>query len=166
MTSEKLPISAFIICQDEEDYLANCIRSLDRCEEIVIVDSGSTDNTTGLVKEFQKAGWPIRFIHQKWLGYAAQKQFALDQCKQPWSLNIDSDERLDEDLRALMPRLVEAEDKVDGWRIRRRAYLIGYGYTPKHVYERSNLRLVRKGRAAYDLTQRVHEGLHASSGVV
>ncbi|KAB2660449.1 MAG: glycosyltransferase family 2 protein [Verrucomicrobia bacterium] len=166
MTSEKLPISAFIICQDEENYLANCIRSLDRCEEIVIVDSGSTDNTAGLVKEFQKAGWPIRFIHQKWLGYAAQKQFALDQCKQPWSLNIDSDERLDEDFRALMPRLVEAADEVNGWRIRRRAYLIGYGYTPKHVYERSNLRLVRKGRAAYDLTQRVHEGLHASSGVV
>lgn len=44
--------------------------------------------------------------------------------------------------------------------------MIGFGYTPKHVYERSNLRLVRKGRAAYDLKQRVHEGLHASSGAV
>ena len=65
-----------------------------------------------------------------------------------------------------MPELVEAPDEVSGWRIRRRAYLIGYGYQPKFVYERSNLRLIRKGRGAFDLTQRVHEGMHASAGIV
>ncbi|HUS36861.1 MAG TPA: glycosyltransferase family 2 protein [Verrucomicrobiae bacterium] len=163
---ERLPVSAFIICQDEEAYLANCIRSLYQCKEIVIVDSGSTDGTAALIKKFQDAGWPVRFIHQKWLGYAAQKQFALEQTTEPWALSIDSDERIDEDFRKLLPELIKASDDVSGWRIRRRAYLIGYGYTPKFVAERSNLRLIRKGRGAFDLTQKVHEGIHASTGIV
>jgi glycosyltransferase involved in cell wall biosynthesis len=162
----RLPVSAFIICQNEEEYLGNCLRSLWQCREIVVVDSGSTDNTAALVEKFQNAGWPVRFIHQKWLGYAAQKQFALDQTTEPWALSIDSDERIDEDFRKLLPELIEAPDAVSGWRVRRRAFLIGYGYTPKFVAERSNLRLIRKGRAAFDLTQRVHEGLHISAGVV
>jgi glycosyltransferase involved in cell wall biosynthesis len=164
--TERLPVSAFIICQDEEAYLANCIRSLYQCKEIVIVDSGSTDNTAVLIKKFQDAGWPIHFIQQKWLGYAAQKQFALEQTTEPWALSIDADERIDEDFRKLLPDLIKAPDEISGWRIRRRAYLIGYGYTPKFVAERSNLRLIRKGRGAFDLSQRVHEGIHASTGIV
>lgn len=164
MSGSKLPISAFIICQDEEKYLGNCIRSLVQCAEIVIVDSGSKDGTAALVEQFKAEGWPVRFIFQKWLGYAAQKQFALDQCAQPWVLNIDSDERLDEDFRAIMPKLIEAPESISGWKIRRRPYLIGFGYTPKHVYERTNLRLVRRGQGKYDLTQRVHEGI-VPSGV-
>jgi glycosyltransferase involved in cell wall biosynthesis len=164
--TERLPVSAFIICRDEEAYLANCIRSLYQCREIIIVDSGSTDGTATLVKKFQDAGWPIRFMHQPWLGYAAQKQFALEQTSEPWALSVDSDERIDEDFRKLLPDLIKAPDEISGWRIRRRAYLIGYGYTPKFVAERANLRLIRKGRGAFDLMQRVHEGIHASSGVV
>jgi glycosyltransferase involved in cell wall biosynthesis len=166
VASEPLPVSAFIICQDEESYLANCIRSLHQCREIVIVDSGSRDNTEALVQKFQQAGWPIRFISQKWLGYAAQKQFALEQTTEPWALSIDADERIDADFRKLLPELIKSPDEISGWRIRRRAYLIGYGYTPKFVAERANLRLIRKGRGAFDLTQRVHEGIHVSTGIV
>lgn len=164
-SGQRLPISAFIICQDEEIYLENCIRSLYQCSEIIIVDSGSTDKTPDLVKLYQDAGWPIRFIYQKWLGYAAQKQFALEQCTQPWCLNIDSDERLDEDFRALLPEHLKSPEEIAGWSLRRRAYLIGYGYTPKHVAERANLRLVRRGQGAYDLNQRVHEGIVTSGKV-
>ncbi len=159
MNSEKLPISAFIICQDEEQYLANCIHTLVQCKEIIIVDSGSKDGTASLVKRFQDEGWPIRFIFQKWLGYAGQKQFAMDQCTEPWLLNIDADERLDEEFRSVLPQLLKAPEKIVAWRLRRRPYLIGFGYTPKFVYERANLRLVRKGEGKYDLTQRVHEGI-------
>lgn len=164
--TERLPVSAFIICRDEEACLANCIRSVHQCSEIVIVDSGSKDGTAALVRKFQEAGWPIRFINQTWLGYAAQKQFALEQTTEPWALSIDSDERIDEDFRKLLPELIKAPDEVSGWRIRRRAYLIGYGYTPKFVAERANLRLIRKGRGAFDTTQRVHEGIATTSGIV
>jgi hypothetical protein len=59
----------------------------------------------------------------------------------------------------LLPSLLEAPADTVGWRIARRPYLIGYGYTPDTVRERKNLRLIRKGRGAYDLSQKVHEGI-------
>ena len=80
----KLPISAFIICQDEERYLGNCIESLADFSDIVIVDSGSSDGTIRLVQSYIDNGWPIRLFHEKWRGYAAQKQFALELCQEKW----------------------------------------------------------------------------------
>lgn len=156
---QKLPISAFIICLNEEAYLANCIDSLADCAEIVVVDSGSTDGTLALVNAYIARGWPIRLIEERWRGYAGQKQFALDQCSQDWCLNIDADERLDAQLRRILPDLIAAPPETVGWRIARRPYLIGFGYTPDHVKERKNLRLIRRGGGAYDLAQAVHEGI-------
>ena len=155
----KLPLSAFIICLDEEEYLGNCIESLALCAEIVIVDSGSTDGTARMVGRYIDQGWPIRLMHEDWRGYAGQKQFALEQCTQPWRFSIDADERFDEPLKAALPKLLDAPESTVGWRIARRAHLIGYGYTPEHVHERRNLRLIRNGRGAFDLSQRVHEGI-------
>ena len=153
------PVSAFIICLNEEAYLGNCIESLEGCNEIVIVDSGSTDGTATLVQSYIDKGWPIRFMFEPWRGYAGQKQFALDQCTQPWCMNIDSDERLDKALLDALPELLAAPETIVGWKIARRPYLIGYGYTPEKVKERKNLRLIRRGKGAYDLSQKVHEGI-------
>lgn len=152
-------LSAFIICQDEERYLGNCIESLTGVGEIVVVDSGSSDGTLALVEGFIARGFPIRLFEEPWRGYAGQKQFALEQCTKDWCFNIDSDERLDEALRAALPRLLATGDDIVGWKIARRPYLIGYGYAPQNVHERRNLRLIRKGRGRYDLTQKVHEGI-------
>ena len=159
MSVQKLPLSAFIICLNETEYLANCIESLAICREIIIVDSGSTDGTIELVQKYKDDGWPIRFMHNDWPGYAAQKQFALEQCNEDWCLSIDADERLDEPLIALLPELLEADTSIAGWKIARRPFLIGYGYTPKWAHERRNLRLIRKGRGAFDLSLKVHEGI-------
>jgi len=152
-------VSAFIICLNEEAYLGNCIESLKGFSEIIIVDSGSVDGTAALVQSFIDKGWPIRFMYEPWRGYAGQKQFALEQCTHDWCFNIDADERLDAALRAIMPKLLAAPKDIVGWRVARRPYLIGYGYTPERVRERKNLRLIRKGRGHYDLAQKVHEGI-------
>jgi glycosyltransferase involved in cell wall biosynthesis len=152
-------LSAFIICQDEERYLGNCIESLSGVGEIVVVDSGSTDGTLALIADFIARGFPIRLIEEPWRGYAGQKQFALEQCTRDWCFNIDSDERLDDALRAALAGLLAADASIVGWKIARRPYLIGYGYTPQNVHERRNLRLIRRGRGRYDLTQKVHEGI-------
>ena len=154
-----LPLSAFVICQDEETYLGNCIESLRGFKDIVIVDSGSTDGTLALIQSYIDKGWPIRLFSEKWRGYAAQKQFALEQCQEDWCFNIDSDERIDEALHAALPGLLAADPSIVGWRVARRPFLIGYGYTPQHVHERRNLRLIRRGKGRYDLAQRVHEGI-------
>jgi glycosyltransferase involved in cell wall biosynthesis len=158
MMRKTVPISAFIICKNEASTLGPCLESLDICEEIVVVDSGSTDGTLELIEGYRERGLPIRLIHNEWPGFPRQKQFALDQCTSTWCLNIDSDERLDEDLRAELLALDLEKSEVAAYSMRRPDYLPGYGYPPDSVHAKYHCRLVRKG-ARYDLTLLVHESL-------
>ena len=157
--SARLPLSGFVITKNEGARIEACLRSLADCAEIVVVDSGSTDDTRAVVERLAAEGLPIRWIENRWPGFAAQKQFALEQCRQPWAVNLDADERLDSAIRAELPRLLDAPQSVAGWRIKRCDYLLGHGYPSRSAGERPKLRLVRTGRAAYDLSQMVHEGL-------
>jgi glycosyltransferase involved in cell wall biosynthesis len=164
MEGSTLPLSAFIICVNEERHIANCLESLGMCREIVIVDSGSTDRTLSVIQSYIDKGWPIRLFSEPWRGYAGQKQFALDKCREEWCFNIDADERMDKALKQVLPKLLESKEVV-GWRIARRPYMIGYGYAPPNAHERRNLRLIRRGRGSYDLTQQVHEGIRTDGRV-
>jgi len=155
-----LPISAFVICKDEEAGIARCLESLRACAEIIVVDSGSTDRTIPIIEELRAQGLPIVLLHQNWRGYAGQKQSALGRATQPWCLNLDADERLDATLQDHLAVLLEAEDAVAGWRLRRiPASLYGLEPLPRGIYPKPVLRLVRRGRARYDLEALVHEGL-------
>jgi glycosyltransferase involved in cell wall biosynthesis len=164
-TPGALGLSAAVICLNEAACIGKCLESLRDCAEIVVVDSGSTDETPTIVDGFLRRGFPIRFIHQPWLGYALQKQFALDQTKERWILSVDADEWLDEDLRASLPRLMSVEESVAGWKVRRSLTLYGQAKPvsrwtrPEHI-----LRLVRRGRARFDPALIVHEGLVADHG--
>lgn len=161
-----LPISATIICKNEEACIGKCLSSLEGLSEIVVVDSGSTDKTLSIVDDHIRRGSPIRLIHQDWLGYAAQKQFALDQARQPWIISVDADEWLDDGLRAELPRLIAADEAIAGWQLRRTLTLYGAAKPvslwtrPEHI-----LRLVRRGRAHFDASLLVHEGLVAEGGI-
>jgi glycosyltransferase involved in cell wall biosynthesis len=157
-----LAASAAIICLNEAACIGKCLASLSDFADIVVVDSGSSDGTPAIVEEFMRRGFPIRLINQAWLGYARQKQFALDQAREPWVFSIDADEWLDDDLRASLPRLMAAGDSVAGWKVRRSLTLYGRAKPvsrwtrPEHI-----LRLVRRGRAHFDPALIVHEGLVA-----
>jgi glycosyltransferase involved in cell wall biosynthesis len=155
-----LPISATVICKNEEACLGKCLESLAGLAEIVVVDSGSTDGTLAIVEGLARGGLPIRLIHQDWLGYARQKQFALDQAGEPWVLSIDADEWLDEDLAGDLPRLVVADESIAGWRLRRTLTLYG-SLKPVSLWTRPEhiLRLVRRTKAHFDEALIVHEGL-------
>ncbi len=157
-----LPISATIICKNEEACIGKCLSSLEGLREIIVVDSGSTDETLGIVEHHRRRGLPIRLIHQPWLGYAAQKQFALDEATEPWVLSIDADEWLDGVLRAELPRLVSTDASVAGWKLRRTLTLFGR-LEPVSLWTRPELilRLFRRGRARFDESLLVHEGLVA-----
>jgi len=155
-----LPISAFVICRDEEAGIAACLESLRCCAEIIVVDSGSTDRTIPIIEALRARGLPIVLLHQEWLGYAGQKQFALDRATQPWCLNLDADEWLDETLQSQIAALLKAEETVAAWRLRRiPAALYGLRPLPRGIYPKPVLRLVRRGRARYDLAALVHEGM-------
>jgi glycosyltransferase involved in cell wall biosynthesis len=160
-----LAASAVIICLDEAACIGKCLESLSDFADIVVVDSGSSDGTLAIVDAFARRGFPIRLINQAWLGYARQKQFALDQATQPWVFSIDADEWLDEELRAALPRLMAADRAIAGWKVRRSLTLYGRSKPvsrwtrPEHI-----LRLVRRGRAHFDSALIVHEGLVADEG--
>jgi glycosyltransferase involved in cell wall biosynthesis len=153
-----LPISAFIICKNEANYIERCIRSVALCAEIIVVDSGSTDATLQIVEKLQMEGFPLRFIYEPWRGYGGQKQFALEQCSQEWCLSIDSDERLSPNLIEALPDLI-SQHEVAGWKITRYDYLTGFGFVPPRAHERYHLRLFRRGLGAFNPEDRIHEGI-------
>ena len=108
-------ISAFIITKNEESRIAKAINSIkDLVEEIIVVESGSTDDT---VKISQKLG--AKVVHNDWPGYAQQKAFAESLCTNPWILNLDADEELSESLRNEIAYIFasELQDRYKGYSI-------------------------------------------------
>ena len=85
-----MKISACLIVCNEEKNLTRCLQSLvPVVDEIVVIDSGSIDRTLEIARSFK-----ARVVHQDWLGYVGQKNFALTQAQHPWVLSIDADEEL------------------------------------------------------------------------
>ena len=93
MTSR--PLSVVIIAKNAARQLGACLESAAFADEIVVVDSGSGDGTAEL-----GAARGARVIQQEWLGYGAQKQFAVDAARHDWVLCLDADERVSASLRA------------------------------------------------------------------
>lgn len=89
------PLSAVIITHNAAGQLEDCLNSLSFVSEIIILDSGSDDETGNIA---QKHG--ARFIHQYWLGYGPQKQKAVELANHDWVLCLDADERISSELKA------------------------------------------------------------------
>lgn len=90
----KLPISVFIIAQDEADRIVTTIGSVrEWADEVIVIDSGSRDNT---VKVSESLG--AKTFYNPWPGYGLQKRFGEDQCKHRWLLNLDADEEITPEL--------------------------------------------------------------------
>ncbi|MBD3830925.1 MAG: glycosyltransferase family 2 protein, partial [Arcobacter sp.] len=85
----KIKASAYIICQNEEKHIQRVLESVKDFDEIIIVDSGSTDKTLEIAKEYTD-----KIYHQEWLGYSGQKEYAKNLCTNEWVLNLDADEEL------------------------------------------------------------------------
>lgn len=142
-------ISAYLITKNEAKHLAAVLASLAGVDEIVVVDSGSTDGTVEIARA---AG--ARVIHQDWLGFAKQKDFALRQCAYEWVLNMDGDEILSAGAIPLIRQTVEG-GKAFGYRIARDDEFMGETMARSH--QRPFLRVYRRDHAVWDLEKTVHE---------
>ncbi|TRZ92568.1 MAG: glycosyltransferase family 2 protein [Rhodocyclaceae bacterium] len=91
---DRLPLSAVLITRNAASQLAECLASVAFCDEILIVDSGSEDDTAGIAERHG-----ARVIQSDWRGFGLQKQFAVEQASHDWVLCIDADERVSERLR-------------------------------------------------------------------
>lgn len=90
----KAEISAIVVCYNERDNIDSCLASLQWCDEIVVVDSFSTDGTAEICRRYTD-----RVIQREWAGYRDQKAFAHSQASKNWVLLIDADERVPVELR-------------------------------------------------------------------
>ncbi len=141
----RLPLSVAIITLNEESNLPRCLASIrDLAQEIVVVDSGSTDRTAAIARE---AG--AVFQEQPWQGHIAQKNIAFQRCTQPWILCLDADEALSPELEQSIRQLFSSSGPAqDGYWVNRRTFYLGEWI--RHAwYPEWRLRLARKSNARW-----------------
>ena len=150
-----VPLSVCIITKDEAARLPACLASVDFADEILVVDCGSEDETVAVA---EAAG--ARVIHQDWLGYGPQKQFAVERASHDWVLCLDADERVSEPLKTnLLAALRQIEHGgTAGFAFPRRNRFLGRYLAHGEGYPDWSLRLFdrRRGRWSADP---VHEGV-------
>lgn len=154
-----MKITATIITQDEERNIARAIESLRCCDEILIVDSGSTDRTVELAENLG-----ARVIEAGWRGYAAQKNWAAEQASHEWILSLDADEALSEALEAEIWGLKKKGPEYDAYTMPRLARYLGRWILHSGWYPDRKVRLYRRGKAKW-VGDVVHESVHADCPV-
>jgi glycosyltransferase involved in cell wall biosynthesis len=145
-------LSAIVITKDNERTIARCVGSLSFADEIVVLDSGSTDRTVTICRELGA----IVHASEDWPGYGPQKNRALGHASGDWVLSIDSDEWVPEALRAEIVRTLGAADAAAGYAIPRRSSFCGRflkhsGWWPDYV-----VRLFRRDAGRFS-DDRTHE---------
>src|SRR5688572_30984815 len=101
-------VSAIVVCFNEEDRIQDCLESVRWCDEIIVVDSYSTDRTPEICRRYTD-----RFIQRQWVGYRDQKAYAHSQASKDWVLLIDSDERVTTELKEEVLNALATEDRSE-----------------------------------------------------
>lgn len=138
---ERGKISACIIARDEEKNIEGCMRSVSWCNEIVVVDSGSTDRTTEIARSFGA----VVYSHE-WSGYREQKKFAFSKATCEWIFEIDADEICSDELRAEVERVLSGPTEHAGFVVLRRNYYLGRWLKNGGMYPDKILRIFRRDR--------------------
>ena len=148
-------ISASIITLNEAEHIRAACESVAWADEIVVVDSGSTDQTRDIAEAFG-----ARVIEKAWPGFAAQKQFAVEQTVHDWVFSLDADERVSDELRTSITKLAANPESAlaDGYRIPRRSFYQGRWIKGGGWYPDWQLRLFRKSRGAWE-PRHIHESV-------
>jgi glycosyltransferase involved in cell wall biosynthesis len=152
------PLSAVLITRDAADCVPDCLVSLAFCDEILVVDSGSSDGTPDIA---QRAG--ARVIKTHWRGFGPQKQFAVEQAMHDWVLCIDADERVSPELAAHI-RAVLPAPTFSAYRFARCNRFMGRYLRHGEGYPDWSLRLFDR-RAARWSEDAVHERVIADGPV-
>ena len=150
-------ISAVIITFNEESNIEDAIRSVIWVDEIVIVDSESTDRTRELAESLG-----ARVLINPWPGFSAQKQFAVDQAVNEWILSLDADERVSEALKNEINEIRTSGATADGYRIPRLSYYMGRAIKHGGWYPDLQLRLFDRRMGKWNGAV-IHESVRMSA---
>lgn len=151
-----VPLSVAIITKDEEDALPQCLRSVSFADDIVVVDSGSTDRTVEIAREHG-----CRVFEEQWKGFGLQKQSAIEKCANEWVLVLDADERIPDETRDEIVKAI-GEPRADAYSFSRKNYFRGRLMRYGTWGDDEVVRLFRKSNAK--MTGRlVHEAVEAKN---
>ncbi len=148
-----MKLSVVLITRNEADNIAACLESVAWADELVVLDSGSSDETVAICKRY---GARVE-VSPDWPGFGPQKNRALDLASGDWLLSIDADERVTPELRAEIEQVLKAPE-AEAYEMPRLSSYLGRpmrhgGWWPDHV-----TRLFRRGAARFN-EARVHESL-------
>jgi glycosyltransferase involved in cell wall biosynthesis len=157
---EKIALSVAMIVKDEARNLPDCLRSVAFARQIVVVDSGSGDETLRIASDFG-----CEVFSEAWRGFGPQKQFAVEQCREAWILVLDADERIPPETARVIRQIVSAPSgSAAGYSFPRKNFFQGRwirhaGWWPDRV-----VRLFRRGQGR--LTEAaVHEAIAVAGQV-
>jgi glycosyltransferase involved in cell wall biosynthesis len=146
-------LSVVVITLNEEAHLRRCLESVAWADEIVVVDAESHDKTVQIAREFTD-----RVIARPWAGFAAQKNFAVNESAGEWVLSLDADEEASPELRPEIMDTVADSRACDAYAVRRRNMFLGRWIRHGGLYPDWQLRLFRRGRGHF-AARAVHESV-------
>ena len=137
-------ISAILISKNEEENIAECLETLGFCDEIIIVDGGSSDRTVEIARDL---GASV-YVNADWRGFGVQKQRALDFATCDWVLSADADERIPDGLRREIETAV-ADSRYSGYRLNRLSWFLGQPMRHGGWYPDRIVRMARREKAHF-----------------
>ena len=149
-----MKISATVITFNEERNIAAALQSLSFADEIIVVDSGSSDRTVEIARQYTD-----RIIQQTFLGYARQKNFASEQATYDWIFNLDADERITAELALEIEEVKRSADpQVAAFEMPRRVFYLGKWIRHSGWYPDYKVRLYNRKQASFQ-GDYVHESV-------
>ncbi|MGE5299451.1 MAG: glycosyltransferase family 2 protein [Acidobacteriota bacterium] len=144
-----LSISVAVITKNEAERLPDCLKSISFADDIVVVDSGSSDGTVEIAREFG-----CRVSVEDWKGYGPQKNSAVGKCRHEWVLLLDADERIPAETAGVIKEVIR-NPLADAYRLRRKNYLHGRWLRHSGYWPDRQIRLVNRNRGSFRGT--IHE---------
>jgi len=146
-------LSVAIITKDEEANLQRTLESARWANEVIVIDSGSTDRTVEIARS-----WGAKVFLEAWLGFGRQKNLAIERCSSEWVLSLDADEEVSAELAQEIQHLLAGEPAVDAYFLPRRNLFLGRWIRHGGFFPDPKLRLFRRGGARFE-ERAVHETL-------
>lgn len=137
-------ISVIVRTFNEAKNIRACLESASWADEIVVVDSQSTDNTVAIAR-----GYAQKIVIQPWLGHIEQSQFATDQASNLWVLSLDADERISAPLREELLKIDLKKTRFDAYEVPRRHFFMQRWINHSAWYPDYKIRLFRKDRCRW-----------------
>ncbi len=150
-------ISGIIICRNEETNIEDCIKSILWCDEVIVVDSFSSDRTIDIAKKHTD-----KIFQNEWKGFAEQRRFALSKVNYDWVFSLDADERCTKELEDEIKDLMSSENiSENGFKIPRKSFFLDRWVRHGGWYPNYQLRLFRKDKVRVS-DRLVHESYIAA----